>query len=126
MMDRWVSPYIDQVYEFKGRFDVPSRCGLKIVKKSRETIVIATELVGDNPGTTVTHFCDRLASLVCGDYGIDPSSLVFIEHFPDKGSKLAFYQETFDRVSFTLTPGGFTEPKWRRLTKEEVDSLLTG
>jgi len=89
------SNYQDQVYNYKGLWDIPSMCGLKIVKKSNKTIVIATELYENNPGTSVADWNTKLAKELCAKYEIDPQSIVFIEHTPDKETKLKFNLESF-------------------------------
>ncbi|MBM3435459.1 MAG: class I SAM-dependent methyltransferase, partial [Bacteroidetes bacterium] len=45
------SKYINEIYHFKGEWDVPSFCGLKVISKPDKTIVITTELYDSNPGT---------------------------------------------------------------------------
>ena len=40
--------HIDQTFDFKGSFDMPSRCGLKISQKGEQTVVIVTELYKEN------------------------------------------------------------------------------
>ena len=116
--------YIDEVYEFRGQWDVPSKCGLMIKKNNDTHVVIATELYDDNPGTSVNYWNCRLAGMICREKGLDPSKLIFIEHTPDRGSKLENYRETFDRVIFQWDGENFTDPDWEPLTREQVDALL--
>ena len=116
--------FIDEIYEFRGKWDVPSKCGLMIVKKGSEHIIIASELYDENPGTSVNTWNCELAETICRERGIDPATLVFIEHTPDKGSKLENYRETFDRVIFKIEDGKFTDPDWEPLTREEVRRLI--
>ena len=118
------SKYIDEIYNYAGRWGIPSHCGIKIVKKPSQTIVIATELYETNPGTSVTDFTAQLANYICKNEGIDPAKMVFIEHTPDKKSKLEFYKETFDIVEFDLEEQKFSNPKWNRVAKEEVDEMI--
>jgi len=118
------SKYIDEIYEFKGLWDVPSFCGLKIVVKDDKTIIIATELYDSNPGSSVTSWVDKLATELVFKNQIDHYNLIFIEHSPDRKSNLEFYKETFDKVSFDWDGDKFTSPKWNRMTKEEVDKLI--
>ena len=116
--------YVDQIYHYKGRLDVQSRCGLKIVKKPDQHIVIATELYEENPGTTVTNFNTRLAALFVRDFGLDPKKLLFIEHCPDRGSTLEHYQEAFDIVRFNYIEGRFSDPDWERVSRQAVDEMI--
>ena len=124
-MEEKASIYQDQVYNFKGLWDVPSICGLKIVKKEDKTVVIATDLYDDNPGTSITEWNTKLAKEICDKNEIDHNKLIFIEHTPQKNTKLSFNQESFFQVSFDLVNDKFDNPKWKELTKEEVDKLIT-
>jgi hypothetical protein len=116
--------FIDEIYEYRGRWDVPSRCGLKIVAGTRGTVIIASELYDDNPGTSVNNWNCQLADQLCRERSVDPDRLIFIEHNPDKGSKLENYRETFDRVIFTRSGDRFADPDWEPLTRQEVVKLL--
>jgi len=118
------SNYQDQVYNYKGLWDIPSMCGLKIVKKSNKTIVIATELYENNPGTSVADWNTKLAKELCAKFEIDPKSIVFIEHTPDKETKLKFNLESFFQVKFDFENDQFVNLNWKQITKEEVDKLM--
>ena len=118
--------YIEEIYEYKGQWDVASKCGLLVRKHPKMHIVIATELYDDNPGTSVNYWSARIAEAICKERDLDSSKLIFIEHAPDRGSKLEIYQEAFDRVLFLRTENGETELDWQSLTREQVDGLLRG
>lgn len=120
-----MNKYIDTIYEYKGIWDRLSRCGLKIIKKKDKTIIIATELYDKNPGTSITNWCTQLAIVLCKEYNIPFEKLIFIEHTPDIGSKFSFNDETFDLVKFKLEGDKLDEPEWQRLSKEDVDKILT-
>src|SRR4051794_20817669 len=69
-------------FDYAGLHGRPARCGLEIVElPNGRTVVIATEL-SDNPGVSITNFAEKLASLVCKMFDIDPTTLVWIEHYP--------------------------------------------
>jgi len=116
--------YVDRHYHFKGKWDVPSTCGLKVVEKPERTVVIATNVYESNPGTSISRWSVQLATSVCSDFNIDPGKLVFIERNPDRKSRLDFYKETFDIVEFKWVSGHFTDPVWKRVSREEVDRLI--
>jgi hypothetical protein len=120
-----VNQFIDQQYTFKGQWDVPSICGLKLVDKQGQTIVIATELYHINPGTSVTFYCAELATQIMNEFKLDPHKMVFVQQIPDKGSHLTIYGEAFDRVSFSWDGKKFVDPKWQRISKEEVIALIS-
>jgi hypothetical protein len=117
--------YIDQHFQFKGKWDVPSVCGLKVVEKPDKTIVIATNLYKINPGTSISRWSEQLATTICKEMNIDPGKLVFIERNPDRHSNLEFYQETFDVVEFSREGDRFANPVWKRISKAGVDQMLT-
>ncbi len=124
-MEPKVDNYQDQIYHFKGLWDVPSICGLKIVKKGNQTIVIATDLFEENPGTSITEWNTKLAKQICDENEIKYDRLIYIEHTPDKKTKLSFNHESFFEVNFEKTVDKFENPQWKELTKEEVDNLIT-
>jgi hypothetical protein len=119
------SKYFDQVYEYKGQWDVPSRCGLKIVRKEDRDIVFATELYAENPGTSVTQWCSQLAAAVCKDFDLKSERLYFIVHAPDTKSKLTFLNESFSLVRFTFDGEKFINPQWETITGKDVDDFLS-
>ncbi|MCK5028748.1 MAG: hypothetical protein KAR57_03885 [Bacteroidales bacterium] len=124
-MESKISKYQDQIYNFNGLWDVPSICGLKIVKKQDETIVIATDLFDENPGTSITEWNTKLAKELCDKYEIDYKRLIYIEHTPNKKTKLSFNQESFYIVEFDIDNDKFENPKWKEISKEEVNKLIT-
>ncbi|MDY6802172.1 MAG: hypothetical protein SVU94_13245 [Bacteroidota bacterium] len=124
-MDSEKEAFVDRKYHFKGMWDVPSICGLKIVRKTDNTIVIVTDLYEENPGTPVTEWNTNLASQICKEFEIEPEKLVFIERTPDKKTKLSFNKESFFRVFFEHHGNNFENPDWQELTKDEVNKLIT-
>ena len=117
--------YMDRWYDYPGQWDSPSRCGLKVIKrKDGKTLVIATEIYRQNPGTPVTEWCAQLATRLMHELNCKPDHFIFIEHTPDLRSKLAFYAETFDLVTFTVKDGSLADPKWTRLTTAQVDEMM--
>jgi hypothetical protein len=118
------SEYFSEIYDYKGQWDLPSRCGIKIFSAGNQTVVIATELYAENPGTSVTNFCAPLANLICNDFNIPREKLLFIVHTPDSKSKLSFLNEFFYKVSFSLQDGNFSQPVWEQIEKQYVDNLI--
>ena len=57
--------YYDEVFNFKGEWDMPSSCGLKIRQHEGKTYIIVTELYQDNPGSSVTYAAKYLADQIC-------------------------------------------------------------
>ena len=118
--------YIDEVYDFEGTLGMHSQCGLRVVEKDGQTIFLVTELMEENPGTSITSACAKLATRLLQEHNVAPDKMVYIEHIPDMGSKLHHYQETFDLVTFTFDGEKLTQPDWKRISKEEADRILGG
>jgi hypothetical protein len=115
--------YFDEVFDFSGQWDVPSRCGLKIIRTAavpqEKTIVIVTELYQDNPGTSVTAAGKNLAWQICRAKGLNMGEITYIECNPDTSSKLSFYDEEFFEADFSGE-----KPVYRQLGAAEVRDLL--
>lgn len=115
-----VSPdYYDEIFEFKGQWDMPSSCGLKIRNVNGKTHVIVTELYQDNPGTSVTYAGRSLAEQICSAKGLALDEIAYLECNPNTNSKLSFYDEEYFQVDFSSTP-----VKYRQLTANEIREIL--
>jgi hypothetical protein len=117
--------YYDEVFEFKGQWDMESRCGLRIVEKNGQTAVIVTELYQDNPGTSVTYAGYTLARQICEHRGLEPAKIQYIECNPDTNSKLSFYDEEYFEVSFPEATGSSGRPAYRQISADEVKALFS-
>ena len=119
--------YMDHYFDFKGNWDCPSKCGLRVVnRKDGKTLAIATEIYRQNPGTPVTEWCAPLATQIMDELKCDPENFIFIEHTPDMKSKLTFYDETFDLLDFDMAGNILINPRWTRLTPKQVDQYMEG
>ncbi len=116
--------FVDEIFEFKGLWDMPSKCGLKIVEQKNKTIVIITDLYHENPGTSVTEFCAELATIIVNEKQLNPEKAVFIHHSPDMGSKYEFFTESFELIKFDLQNNQFTNPKWEEISKRQVEEIV--
>lgn len=117
--------YMDRYFNYAGQWESPSRCGLKIIdRKDGKTLAIATEIYRQNPGTPVTEWCAPLATLIMHELHCPPEQFIFIEHTPDLHSKLTFYEETFDIVTFDINDHTLVNPKWSRISPDEVDEMM--
>jgi hypothetical protein len=112
--------YYDEVFDFKGQWDMPSKCGLKIIEKPHKTVVVVTELYQDNPGASVTSAGLSLAEQICTAKGLNLADISYLECNPDTSSKLSFYDEEYFEVTFHAT----APPAYRLLTKDEVKELF--
>jgi len=112
--------YYDEIFDFLGQWELPSKCGLKIIKKENKTIVIVTELYQHNPGTSVTYAGYTLAKQICERKGIRPEDMVYLECTPDTNSKLSFYDEAYFEVTFPEIKGETGRSEYRKLMADEV------
>ena len=112
--------YYDEIFPFAGQWDMPSSCGLKIIRKHEKTYVIVTELYQDNPGTSVTYAGVSLANQICEKKGLVLNDITYIECNPNTNSKLSFYDEEYFEVQFSENE----PPKYRQLEKDEVKAML--
>jgi len=106
---------IDEIFEFKGLWDMPSKCGLKISQKGDRYLVVVSELYQDNPGTSITQAATLLAKQICDHYHIPMDKLMYVEQNPDMNSKLSFYDEECYLVTFQIDNDNFTNPQWEQL-----------
>jgi len=118
------SKYCDIVYEFKGIWDIPSKCGLKIYSNNNESLIIATELYEENPGTSVTDWSTQLATEICLKNNFDPFKNQFVVHTPEIETKLTFNRETFYLVKLDWNGKIFENPEWKQITKEEIETTI--
>jgi hypothetical protein len=116
--------YYSEVFDFKGQWDIPSKCGLKIIKRDTKTFVIATELYQDNPGTSVTYAGYALFRQICESKGLSPKDVTYLECNPDTNSKLSFYDEAYFEVTFPQVSGGSDRAVYRQLSPDETKALF--
>jgi hypothetical protein len=112
--------YYDEIFNFKGQWDMPSSCGLKIIDKQDRKYIIVTELYQDNPGASVTYAGRSLAEQICEAKGLRLNGIVYLECNPNTNSKLSFYDEEYFEVRFNDTP----QPAYHRLSAREVKDLF--
>ena len=112
--------YYDEIFDFKGQWDIPSACGLKIIEKESKNYVIVTELYQDNPGTSVTAAGFNLAKQICEKKNLNFSDITYLECTPDTNSVLSFYDEQYYEVTFDHN----SKASYRKLSKEEIEYLF--
>lgn len=111
--------YYDEIFQFKGQWDMPSSCGLKIRIVDGTTYVIVTELYQENPGSSVTYTGEYLARQICQAKGLDINSIKYWECNPDTNSKLSFYDEEYFEVTF-----GTPRNSYRQVSPDELKAVL--
>jgi len=113
--------YIDEIYHFKGKWEMPSLCGLMIRRSINQTLVILTELYEENPGSSVTGIIEELAAEVAGKYDIDRKTAVFIVHNPKRSSRYEFFAETFYRAAMNWDGEKFVDLAWEKLEENNLE-----
>jgi hypothetical protein len=117
--------YYDEVFDFKGQWDVLSKCGLKILTHDGKIHIIVTELYQDNPGTSVTYAGYSLLKQICESRGFPEKEVVYLECNPDTNSKLSFYDEEVFQVSFPEINGEKGRPVYHPLSSGDIKSLFS-
>ena len=102
---------------------ISSTCHLTLWQSDTETLVMVTELAA-NEGMSVTNAAGWLATKVIQDYQLSPERTRFVEHYGKMSYANSDIVDTYDLVTFSWNEEGEAcNPKWRRLTKEEVTAL---
>ncbi len=113
--------YYDEIFDFKGQWELPSKCGLKILEHKGKKVIIATELYQENPGSSVTSAANSLVHQICEAKGLELQNCMYLECNPNTNSKLSFYDEEYFEVTFAEGQ----RPAYRQLSKEEVIEIIT-
>ncbi len=127
-----MSAIVDEVYEYRGYHGCDSRCRIRIYRsQSKLPVIIATEEVGQNPGTSITNMAEQIATDVSRIYRLAHEPFVWIEHYDDRSDPIALKYgirrtkgESFDRVEFRRRGTELSEPDWRPISKEAVEALI--
>ena len=117
--------YYDEIFDFNGQWDMPSKCGLKIISHGGKTNIIVTELYQDNPGTSVTYAGYLLFKQICESKGLIEKEIIYIECNPDTNSKLSFYDEEFFQVTFPEINGSSGKPEYKKISSDNVKILFS-
>ena len=107
--------YIDEIFHFQGKWEMPSLCGLKIVEKDGNHLIILTELYTENPGSSATDIIEVLAGLIVKKFNLDPEKSVFIVRNPERSAHYEFFAETFHRAHLNWDGGRFTGVAWEKV-----------
>jgi len=112
--------YYNEIFNFNGKWDIPSQCGLIIIEKEEKKYVIVTELYQDNPGTSVTAAGKLLATQICEQKGLNIQDITYLECTPNTNSVLSFYDENYYEVTFNEN----APANYRKLSAEEITKLF--
>ncbi|MCL2596968.1 MAG: hypothetical protein FWD66_04775 [Paludibacter sp.] len=112
--------YYDEIFDFNGQWDTPSKCGLKIIENKGVTFVVVTELYQNNPGTSVTYAGQSLRNQICKAKGLNSLKIKYLECTPNTNSVLSFYDEQYFEVTFNDSP----QANYRKLSSQEIKELF--
>lgn len=112
---------------FAGLHGYASQCGVHVFTGNGAPIVVLEELP-DNPGASVTNFCEHIANIVRRAHaeffdGVHPTEIVWLEHYP-RASRGVRDRETFDRIFFQWDGVKYSRPRWERYTREHLEKLI--
>ena len=105
-----------------GTLTFTSHCHLRILQTDQETLIIATE-VSTNPGTSITNATEIIATDVVRRWQLDLRKTRFIEHYTPESFEGAD-EEEYKEVRFTWIGQQADDPEWRKLSPQELVTLL--
>jgi hypothetical protein len=114
-------PYIDEIFHYQGKWEMPSLCGLKIIDKGSHHQVVLTELYTENPGSSVTEMILFLAERLVKERKLDPGTTEFIVRNPERSSHYEFFAETFHRAVMQWDGERFDRLKWEKISDRSSD-----
>lgn len=107
--------YVDEIFHFSGKWEMPSLCGLQIRREPGRTLVVLTEMYEENPGNSVTGMVEQVATEVVEKFDISPTSAEFIVHNPQRSNKYEFFAETFYRAEMKWDGEKYKDVEWEKL-----------
>ena len=117
--------YFDEIFDFAGQWDMPSKCGLKIEERNGKHVILVTELYKENPGTSVTYAGGSLIKQICEAKNLDYNDIVYIECNPEMGSKLSFYDEECFLVTFDVIDDTPCNLKYDTISSDELSKYVS-
>ena len=124
----------DDVLEYRGFINSPSRCYVKITQGHRRTCVMIIQRTL-NDGTSITNAAEIIASLIVQRFHLKPRQCLFVEHYAPGvlGYPFDVTGEGCHKLvefSWSWHVAGWSwhrvasDPKWKRSSAGEVDTLL--
>jgi hypothetical protein len=107
----------DDIIEF-ATYGRPARCRVRLYSSPGVRGAVATELMEDNGGLSITNAAEFLWAAVTEKFGMTVSSSTFVEHYRKREG------ETFDVVTFRNRR--FEGPTWSRLQRPALENLIGG
>ena len=95
------------------------RYWLRLFEQPEGTAAIVSEVRG-NLGPSVTRAVSHIALALVRRFGLDPRTLLFIEHWPRDSSQGEGGRETFDLVTLRWRETHYGPAEWTPLSCDEV------
>ena len=105
----------DEVIEFPT-YNQPARSRVRVYASSGGITAVATELMEDNGGPSITNAAEWMWATVVEKFGMKLSETTFVEHYRKREGEI-FDVVTFDRSEFE-------KPKWRRISRLALEELI--
>jgi hypothetical protein len=114
-------------YPYRGFHGCDAWCQLEIPSLGDDHIVVIVTEVKDNPGTSITNCAEHLAHWVCLEFEIEPTRLIWTEHYGYPSETAPQVPRTYDLVRFDILPAGrdafFAHPAWRPMQPSDWQAL---
>lgn len=117
--------YFDEIFDFAGQWDMPSKCGLKVEERNGKYVILVTELYKENPGTSITYAGGSLIKQICEAKNLDYNDIIYIECNPEMGSKLSFYDEECYLVTFEVIDNIPCNLKYNTIPSDELSKYVS-
>jgi len=109
----------DTIHYYRPFEQLDAHCRLRIYQHDEQAVVIVTEMA-DNQEIAITSYWPELAYEIANQYGLEATSTLWLEHYPQGSYALASGRgDTFDQLTLGDEP-----PQWQRLTRKEVEQLV--
>ncbi len=116
----------DRMDEYRNNGSGVTACRLRLYTAADQPVIAVVTELPTNTGTSVTNAIERIANNLCAMLQIAPEALVLIQHeYPrqwDGGWNTD--PEEFSRVQFQVRRGQLCLPRWRSITRAELETLL--
>ncbi len=119
----------DYRHHFRGLHGCPSVCRIRVYRGSAgATIIVATELEGENRGMSITNAAEVLATELERRHCPDPGArMLWVEHYPPRegAGRRPACRAHYALVSFARADDGtLHSPHWRHITSAGLAGLL--
>ena len=116
-------------YPYEGYHGSSAFCQLIVATIPPGTSLVVLTEHPENAGTSVTNRSEYLATKVCQQFGLDPQTCLFLEHYPQEhypqSQGRGTLPESWSLVTYNWDDGTARRPDWRSISREQVGDLYT-